>query len=333
MTQENKEKITETEGVEPDEIDHAVKFNAEPRKPSRKPMYITLSVIGVVALAALMIWIFRGSKESGKPVPAPRTISFEPGNNEQSSPTAEEQTITIAPEQIERIGLKIEPVGETLSSEAVQVSSTGVVQPNAYNETPVISLVGGVVRSVTAQLGENVQKGQTVAVVSSDELAAAQSRFLSLQTEVNTSRQSYERAARLLKISPASSKELDEATAKLKTAEAELDEHHKHHERITKLVQIGAASREEFEQATTNLKTAQANLEESRKRYQRALELARIKPASSAELEQAAVKLRTSESDLASARQRLLVLGFSPERVNALRFPSQISSELAVTSP
>lgn len=334
MTQENKEKMTETEGIEPDEIDLAVKFNAEPRKPSRKQMYIALAVIGIVVIGAFVFWLFRNREGGGgQPVPAPRTVSFEPGGSEQSSPANEEQIVTIAPEQVERIGLKIETVGETLSQDAASTSATGVVEPNAYTETPVISLVGGVVSSVTAQLGENVQKGQTVAVVSSNELAAAQSRFLSLQTEVNTSRQSYERAARLLKISPVSSQEVDEATAKLKTAEAELDEHHKHHERMTKLVQIGAASREEFEQATTNLKTAEANLEESRKRYQRALELARIKPASNAELEQAAVKLRTSESDLASARQRLLVLGFSPERVNALRFPSQISSELAVTSP
>lgn len=43
--------------------------------------------------------------------------------------------------------------------------------------------------------------------------------------------------------------------------------------------------------------------------------------------------MRTSESDLAAARQRLIVLGLPPQRVDALRSPSQISSELSIQSP
>lgn len=332
MTEENKEKFAEAVNEKTGQDEKIETVSEVKRKPNRKPMYIALAILGVVVFGALVIWLFR-SREGGQPVPAPRTVSFEPNGSQQSSPASEEQTLTLAPEQIERINLKIETVGETLSSEAAQTSATGVVQANAYNETPVISLVGGVIRNVSAQLGESVGKGQTVAVVSSDELAAAQSRYLSLQTEAQTARQNYERASKLLKISPASSQELDEATAKLKTAEAELDEHHKHHQRIMKLVEIGAASREEFEQATTKLKTAEAGVDEARKRYQRAVELARLKPVSSTEFEQAAVKLRSAESDLAAARQRLIVLGLSPERVNALRSPAQITSELAVTSP
>lgn len=332
MTEENKENITENQSESVEAVEKPEIATAESRKSSRKPMYIALAVIGVVVLGAIIFWLFR-SKENGQPVPAPRTVSFEPGGDGQTSATTEEQTVTIAPEQVERSGIKIETVGETLSQDSASVSSTGVVQPNAYSETPVISLVGGVVRQVPAQLGENVQKGQTVAVISSDELASVQSRYLALQTEVQTSRQNYERASKLLKISPVSSGELDEATAKLKAAEADLEEHHKHHERTVKLVQIGAVSREELEQATTRLKTAEAAVDEWRKRYQRALELARIKPVSSSEFEQAAVKLRTNESDFAAARQRLTVLGLAPQKVDALRSPSQITSELAITSP
>ena len=332
MTEENKEVLVEKDGEKLEAIEKSETVSVEQEKPNRKPMYIALAILGVVVLGALLIWLFR-NRENGQPVPAPRTVSFEPNGSQQSSPATKEQTLTLAPEQIERINLKIEMVGETLSSESVQTSATGVVQANAYNETPVISLVGGVVRSVPMQLGETVSKGQTVAVIFSDELAAAESRYLALQTEAQTARQNYERASKLLKISPASSAELDEATAKLKTAEAELDEHHKHHQRIMKLVEIGAASREEFEQATTKLKTAQADVDEARKRFQRALELARLKPVSSTEFEQAAVKLRSAESDLAAARQRLIVLGLSPQRVDALRSPSQISSELSIQSP
>jgi RND family efflux transporter MFP subunit len=57
-----------------------------------------------------------------------------------------------------------------------------------------------------------------------------------------------------------SSNELAEAQSRYITALAELDEHHKHHRRTAKLVEIGAASREEFEMATTKLKTAESEL-------------------------------------------------------------------------
>ena len=299
------------------------------RSPFRKPMYIALSILGVVLLGLILIWMFRDD-EGGTVVPPPRTVSF--GENDTAQPTGE-QTITIAPDQIDKIGLKIETVGETLSSEAMSVAATGVVQPNAYRETPVISLVGGVVRRVTAELGENVGNGQTVAVLFSDELAAAQSRYLALRTEAQTARQNYDRTAKLVRISPVSNAELDAALATMKKAAAELEEHRKHHERTIKLARIGAESRESLEQATTKLRTAEADVEEARKRYNRAVQVAEINPVSRGEFEQAAVKRQTAESDLAMARQRLLVLGLSEQRVNRLQSPSQISAELPITSP
>jgi RND family efflux transporter MFP subunit len=73
-----------------------------------------------------------------------------------------------------------------------------------------------------------VRKGQTIAVVSSNDLADAQTKYL--------------------------------------TVLAELDEHHKHHARTEKLVAIGAASREELELATTKLKTAESELANLRQR-------------------------------------------------------------------
>ncbi len=214
MIEENKEEIIENEEAAVSDY---------PQKSNRKPIFVGLAIIGVVVLGAVVFWLLR-NREGGQAVPAPRNVSFDSNNNEQTAPIKDEQTITIEPEQVERIGIKIETVGETMSSEAAEVAATGVVQPNAYNETPVISLVGGVVRKVNAELGQNVNRGQTVAVIFSDELAAAQSRYLALQTETQTARQNYDRAAKLLKINPVSRAELDEAQAKLKTKEAELDE-------------------------------------------------------------------------------------------------------------
>lgn len=302
------------------------------RANNRKPLFIAAAVIAVVALGAVGLWFFR-NREVGRIVQAPSTVSFGDNSNSPSSQSSGEQTITIAPDQVEKIGLKLETVGETLSSEAMTVATTGVIQPNAYKETPVISLLGGVLSSVSGELGQNVSKGQSLAVIFSDDLAAAQSRYLALQTEAQTAKQNYERTARLVKISPISNAELDQALAALKTAEAELEEHHKHHARTMKLVEIGAASREEYEMATTKLKTGEANVIQAKNRYDRAVKVAEINPVSRGEFEQAAIKRQTAESDLATAKQRLLLLGLSAPRVSSLNSPSQITSQLALTSP
>jgi RND family efflux transporter MFP subunit len=135
--------------------------------------------------------------------------------------------------------------------------TTGVVQANAYKETPVVSLVGGIVRSVQPELGQTVRRGQTVATVFSNELAETQSRYLS--------------------------------------ALAALDEHHRHHVRTVKLVEIGAASREDLEVAST--------------------------------------KYREAESEVAKLRQKLLLLGLSSQRINALKSVSQVSSDVAIPAP
>ena len=191
-----------------------------------------VAIVAIVAIAAVLIlgWVFwrSGSRGAGRPVPAPRDISS--GQPDAGSPTAPvETTLTLAPEMVARAGIKIEAVGEQLIADNTggQIA-TGVVRENAYRTTPVMSLVGGIVRRVNVELGANVRRGQSLAVVFSNELAMAQSSYL--------------------------------------TARADLEEHHKHHVRTVRLLEIGAVSREELEQATTKLKTAEAEVASQRQK-------------------------------------------------------------------
>jgi len=190
-----------------------------------------VTIVAIVAIAAIAIlaWVYwrSNSGSAGRPVPSPRNTSAEqPG----AITPATEATIALEPEVAARAGIKTEPVGELLVAGSAMPSqaTTGIVQANAYRTTPVVSLVGGIVRRVNAELGQNVSQGQTVAVVFSDELAMAQSRYLN--------------------------------------AVAELDEHHKHQARTVRLLDIGAASREELEQATTKLRTAESEVASQRQR-------------------------------------------------------------------
>src|SRR6266550_6093142 len=195
-------------------------------RTAKRPSVAVVSVLAVAAIA-LLLWLFIPRGSGGRPVPAPRTIGPDQTAN-QASNTSGDSTLTITPEQVQRAGIKIETVGERVSTEATGQQTTGVVQPNSYRETPVMSLVGGIVRSVGPELGQSVRKGQTIAVVSSNDLADAQSKYLSVV--------------------------------------AELDEHHKHHARTEKLVEIGAASREELEMAASKLKAAESEVANLRQR-------------------------------------------------------------------
>jgi RND family efflux transporter MFP subunit len=210
-----------------EQTDHPVQdADSENRNAKESPVIshkrLPLIVVGVVAVFAVsVVGIFLlWPKQAGKPVPAPRNVSFEEASG-QAVP-AGDQILTLTAEQLRSAGLRIEPVGERPSSEAAGQLTTGTVQANIYKETPVVSLVGGIVRSIAGELGQSVRRGQKVAVVFSNELADTQSRYL--------------------------------------TAVAALNEHHQHHIRTEKLVEIGAASRQDLETATSQYREAESNV-------------------------------------------------------------------------
>lgn len=188
-------------------------------RPRRSQALIIVAIVAMVAIVAIAAAWLLWPRQAGKPVPAPRTVSFE---ESAETPVTGEQRLTLTPEQLRSVQLGIETVGEAPSTEAATQMATGVVQANSYKETPVVSLVGGIVRSVSAELGQNVRRGQRVAVVFSNELSEAQTRYLA--------------------------------------AVAALDEHHRHHLRTAKLVEIGAASRQELESATSQYRESESNV-------------------------------------------------------------------------
>ena len=222
--------MNENNGKELKDTDETLASRREDSRaqPPRSPTTRVVAIVAIVAIAAIAVlaWFLWPTKV-GKPVPAPRSVSFGESSSPQTA-TADDHKLTLTPEQLQRAGLKIETVGEKPSTEAMGQMTTGVVQANTYKETPVVALVGGIVRSVKPELGQPVRRGQTVAVVSSNELADLQSRYL--------------------------------------TALAALDEHHRHHARTIKLVEIGAASREELEMANTKLKGAESEVANQRQK-------------------------------------------------------------------
>ena len=292
------------------------------------PGLIAALILAIVGVFLLLWYFFRSDSGGGQPVPAPRTSV-----GDMPAETLTNQTLTLSPEQVQNAGITIETVGEQLSTESNETSATGTVEANAYRQTPAVTLVGGIVRRVVPELGENVRAGQTVAVIFSDEFAQTQSRYIALQTETDNARRNYERTQRLVAINQPGRSELEQAAKQRKAGEAALNEMRKRFERTARLVIIGAASREELEQDTTKLRTAEAELEEARLRETRATRLLPISAEVRSASEEALNKLRSAETELAATRQRLILYGVTPARVNALRAASQVTSELAVPAP
>jgi cobalt-zinc-cadmium efflux system membrane fusion protein len=119
--------------------------------------------------------------------------------------------VTLTPEAIARAGIKTAVVRSQASTTSMTVP--GTVTSNAYRDTKVTALVGGVVRSVSAELGSRVSHGQPLAVIVSAELADGQMRYLSMQAMLAADHQKRARAEKLVALGAASRQELEEITA------------------------------------------------------------------------------------------------------------------------
>jgi membrane fusion protein, heavy metal efflux system len=213
-------------------------------------------IVGLIGVA-LLIGYLMGARSPKSGPASPAAMTAEPVASAPAKPSTTEDTVevTLTNDAIARAGIKTAVVRSEATNTAI--SLPGTVTSNAYRETKLIALVGGVVRSVSAELGAQVTRGQPLAVVFSSELADAQMKYLA--------------------------------------AQAMLEADHQKRVRTEALVRIGAASRQEYE------------------------EVVAIHSA--------------HEAELAAARQRLVLLGLSHERVNALRQSADVTSEVTITAP
>lgn len=259
-----------------DQDDELIDKEYEDDDPPTLPWRTALkALLGLVLLASAVaggvMWGERRASHSAASKTAPAAahgddsktdggaISGMPGMAKPEPATAakdeEPVEVSLTSDAVERAGIKTAEVKTHAAGGAITVPAT--VMSNAYRDTKVNALVGGIVRQVTAELGASVDRGQPLAVIFSAELADAQMKYLSMRAIVQADRQKLERTR--------------------------------------KLVDLGAASRQELEEVT-------------------ATHAAR-------------------ETEVAAARQRLLLLGFSADRVAKLDTASQVVSEVTVPSP
>jgi RND family efflux transporter MFP subunit len=119
--------------------------------------------------------------------------------------------VSLTAEAVQRAGIRLTPVRSAAITTGMTVP--GSVSSNAYRDTKVNALVGGIVREVRVELGADVRHGQALAVIFSNDLAEAQTRYLSLRAMLRADEQKLDRTRQLTDIGAASRQELEEVTA------------------------------------------------------------------------------------------------------------------------
>ena len=172
--------------------------------------------VGAVALIAVGVvagvtWTERHSR--GQLAGGAGTFAGSTGvpANRGDAKTDEAVEVSLSPEAVERAGIKTAAARSATASATLTVP--GTVMSNAYRDTKMTALVGGVVRQVGVELGAQVTRSQPLAVIFSAELADAQMKYLAAEAMLNADHQKLERTQRLVALGAASRQELEEITA------------------------------------------------------------------------------------------------------------------------
>jgi cobalt-zinc-cadmium efflux system membrane fusion protein len=129
-------------------------------------------------------------------------------------PTAEplpDLRLTLTKESIDRAGIVVSPVNASSLGGGLRVPA--VVYPNAYRSIVVTPVVAGRLTAVSAQLGQHVRRGQSLAQVHSPELAETQSRYVSARAELDAHERELRRTEKLVELGSASRQELEKIHA------------------------------------------------------------------------------------------------------------------------
>ena len=168
-------------------------------------------IAGVIAAAALLaLGALGGAMLTERRQEAHRATRV-PETAPAATSSDEPVEVTLAPEALQRAGIKVAVVEARSVTGALTVP--GTVTSNAYRDTKVNALVGGIVRQVGVELGAAVRRGQSLAVIFSSELADAQMKYLSMRATYEADHQKLERTRKLVELGAASRQELEDVTA------------------------------------------------------------------------------------------------------------------------
>jgi RND family efflux transporter MFP subunit len=200
----------------------------EPRRLNISPVVAAIAVLSLVLVGAGgMYFLMRDGRTSGAAqAVAPSAVPGSRPASEGGPSPLPEVVVPLTKEAAAHAGIELTKVATESVSDTLRLP--GIVEPNAYRQVSVTPLVAGRVVVASAQLGDRVRKGQSLAQVYSSEVAEARTKYVS--------------------------------------AKAMLDAHDRELQRTQKLVEIGAASRQELEKIHAEHAAQTAEVESARSR-------------------------------------------------------------------
>ena len=135
------------------------------------------------------------------------------GDEEQAKDTRFEVTDTLLK------SLLVDTVKE--ASALTQITLTGSIAPDENKMVKIFPLVSGVAQDVHVQLGDVVQKGQTLAIMKSAEMAGYNKDFISSEADIKNTKRIMESTEDMYKGGLASQKDLEQAKSDYQKAVAE----------------------------------------------------------------------------------------------------------------
>lgn len=278
--------------------------------------------------AALTLWSCAGPESGKSPTPSP--------HESEEHDHANEGEIALTPEQVQISGIAAEAVTTRQFKSTTKLPATLVGDPD--REIKVSSRVEGIVERLDVRVGDSVQAGQVLAVISSPEIARLRSEYHTQRTSTQLARENLERRFQLNRLGDAvrrpyeeAQREVSQAALQIKAAQANLDLNRSKLSRLEELLKDGIASQQQEEEARALYQESVARLEQAKldarvaqTHLEREERLRKTGLLADNEAFQAQVDLKKAEQAQQVAAEVLTDLGANP---------GDVSGGLALTSP
>jgi RND family efflux transporter MFP subunit len=180
---------------------------------------IAAAILALLTLGAgttyLLMQRFSGSDQRlqdgagpATPPPMAETRRSSAGADSPARAPLPDVVVAVSMEAMKRAGIETVSVTKSAAGSST-VRIPGTIEPNAYKQVVVTPLASGRVTRVLAELGDRVQRGQTLLQVFSPELADAQTKYLSAKAELEAHEQELARTSKLLVLGAASQQEAE----------------------------------------------------------------------------------------------------------------------------
>lgn len=273
-----------------------------------KKMFAWILTAAVVALIAIIGLAWMATKKSGT------TVNVETGGGETAEKKEEGghtegeegEEVRLDPDALNSAGIQSE--GVTQRPAIAKLYVTGTVELNPEKTEMATPLVGGRIEQVFYGVGDYVNQGAVLAVVSSPQLAELHGKLNEAKNRLDLAQKNLARVQKA------------ENRVSILQAKAKLDEAEATMRRTKRLIELGAGAGKDIIVAETNYRTAKADYD-----FQSNIALNK-------ELQEARAEVQTAQVDYSHTQNQLRTLGISEENLRRDDH-SRESSQVAVRAP